>query len=472
MRRLSVTIIAACMVLIALALGAVLFLVFGLTGAEATVSAVTALSALGLYHVMSIRLRDRANLADQIADLARASSEMSRQIAELSRRVVAVEKTSNTTLVGPSGAPLTAEMSELGTLVKQLADTVAAHDAALTAIRAQRTAAAEPPALAAPHDAAAAEPPEAPQPAMAADMSADAPAPSSEPAPPAANEQIVATIRAAIEANRADLYLQPIVTLPQRKVRYYEALTRLRDDAGRLLLPSDFLPAAETTGLISQIDHLNVFRCVQVLRRLQVKNREIGLFCNIAMATLSDNAILPQILEFMEANRALASTLFLEFKQSVWHDMGPIELESLATLRELGFRFSMDQVTDLRMEPRELADRGVRFVKAPAGLLLGRTQALSTDIHAADLSDLLSRHGINLIADRIENEAEVVDLLEFDLRFGQGLLFSAPRPVRAEALQGGERPGASARAEPAVTAEPVRRTAPAAGVRAAAALGG
>ena len=49
--------------------------------------------------------------------------------------------------------------------------------------------------------------------------------------------------------------------------------------------------------------------------------------------------------------------------------------------------------------------------------------------------DLLNRFGIALIADQIEAENQVVDLLDYELRFGQGPLFSPPRPVRAEALQ-------------------------------------
>jgi cyclic-di-GMP phosphodiesterase TipF (flagellum assembly factor) len=49
----------------------------------------------------------------------------------------------------------------------------------------------------------------------------------------------------------------------------------------------------------------------------------------------------------------------------------------------------------------------------------------------------MARNGIDLIGERIENESMVVDLLDYDVRFGQGFLFSAPRPVRAEALHGG-----------------------------------
>jgi cyclic-di-GMP phosphodiesterase TipF (flagellum assembly factor) len=185
-----------------------------------------------------------------------------------------------------------------------------------------------------------------------------------------------------------------------------------------------------------KIDSLVLFRCVQVVRRLLLKNREIGVFCNLSAATLTDSTSFPQFLDFMDANRAIAPSLVLEFPQIALRSIGPIENESLAALSERGYRFSLDNVTDLRLEPRELANRGFRFIKIPASLLLNRGPAAPADIHPSDLSDLLGRFGIDLIADKIENEGSVVDLLDCDVRFGQGFLFSPPRPVRAEALQG------------------------------------
>jgi len=137
----------------------------------------------------------------------------------------------------------------------------------------------------------------------------------------------------------------------------------------------------------------------------------------------------------MEANRALATALTFEFSQYDYRNFGPIERESLGALAGLGFRFSLDHIADLRMEPRELAENGIRFLKAPAKLLLNQATGAQSDIHPEDLADLLARSGIDLIAEHIESERMVVDLLDYDVRFGQGLLFSPPRPVRAEALQ-------------------------------------
>jgi len=410
MLRMSALFVVICMVLIAGAMGAVLYLAFGLGGAESTMVGVAVLTALALYNAVTSRMRDRAHMGDQIADLSRVSADLSRQMAEFGRRLATIEGqgTSAAETARAVTTPISAELGELGTLVKQLAETVAQHETALAS--GQFTPAA----------------------AKAGDAE-DTQETGGE-APTALNrEETIASIRDAIDAHRIDMHLQPIVTLPQRKVRYYEALSRLRTEDGHMLPPTEFLEPAAAGGLLGRLDHLLLFRCVQVVRRLLLKNREIGLFCNVSATTLNDTHYFPQMVQFLEANRVLAPSLILEFRQSAWRAMGPLELEGLATLREMGFRFCMDQVTDLRFEPRDLAERGVRYVKVPAAVLLSRGEG--TDIHHSDISDLLHRHGINLIADRIETENQVVELLDYDLRFGQGFLFSPPRPVRAEALQ-------------------------------------
>jgi cyclic-di-GMP phosphodiesterase, flagellum assembly factor TipF len=453
MARLQAVFIAVCMVLIAGSVGAVLYLYYGFLRIEAAVIAVAVLTGLALFNALTARARDRTDVGDQIADLSRGTADLARQVADIGRRLSAVETeiARSPDKVRAAADPLSMEISVLGGLVKELADSVAAHEAVLTGV-------ASAPIARAP----AAAP--APETAKTVDR-AELGEPEDDQARPAGGRfkgltrgDVIALIRRAVEANRLDLYLQPIVTLPQRKVRYYEALARLRSDDGELLQPADFLEIAESGGLMPMIDNVMLFRCVQVVRRLAAKNREIGLFCNIAADTLVDSAYFPQFSEFMEANRALSAAIVFEFSQSSVRAMGPIEQESLAALAQLGFRFAMDRVTDLRIEPRELAARGFRFVKVPATLLLARAATTASDIHPADFSDLLGRFGIDLIAEKIESEGTVVDLLDFDVRFGQGFLFSPPRPVRAEVLQGlAEAPAAGGRRAGMLEPETPRR---------------
>jgi cyclic-di-GMP phosphodiesterase TipF (flagellum assembly factor) len=426
MVRISAIFIAVCMVLIAASVGAVLYLGFRMDARTAAIVGVALLAAMMLYNTVSSRLRDRLALGNQIADLSRGTADLARQVVEISRRLNAIEPRVDKGLERARGAvePLSREIGELGVLVRQIAETVASHAAAL---QKQDSAPA-----AAPQQVAA-----APVPDGALDLSESDAISGGRRLQGMTREEIADLIAKAVDANRVDLYLQPIVTLPQRKVRSYEALSRLRMEDGEVIPAVDFIDIAESVGLTPKIDNLLAFRCVQVLRRLQLKSRDVGLFCNISAATLTDPSFFKQFLDFMDANRALASSLMFEFRQSAYRALGPLELESLAALAERGFRFSMDHVTDLRMEPKDLADHWFRYLKVPAKLLLDRSSGAQSDIHPEDLADLLARSGIDLIAERIESEGMVVDLLDYDVRFGQGFLFSPPRPVRAEALQTG-----------------------------------
>jgi cyclic-di-GMP phosphodiesterase TipF (flagellum assembly factor) len=434
--RLGAIFVVVCIAVIAASAGAVVHLALGFSPQEALIVAGATLAALVIYNAFSTRLGVRAMVGKQLTDLSRASGDLARQVAELGRRLAALEGRVEHSLDRTRSAidPLAVEIGELGSLVKQLAETAAAHETALAELGSAKPSAHRAAPVGAAADKVLAETAKLSSPATAAGSTA-APAPTSG-TDSATQLEMLASIRGAIDANRIDLYLQPIVTLPQRKVRYYEAMSRLRTEKGDVVPAADFIAQAESAGLMPRIDNLVIFRCVQVVRRLLMKNREIGLFCNLAGSTLTDSAVFQQVLEFMDANRAIAPSLVLEFTQSALRAAGPMENESLAALAERGFRFSLDNVTDLRIEPRELASRGFRFIKVPAALLLNRSGAAATDIHPADMSDLLGRFGIDLIAEKIESEGSVVDLLDCDVRYGQGFLFSPPRPVRAEALQG------------------------------------
>ncbi|CAN0430234.1 unnamed protein product, partial [Phaeothamnion confervicola] len=250
MLRLGAVFIAVCMVLIAGSLGAVLYLVFGLSGAEAAIVALVTLAGLALYNAVTTRLRDRSDFGGQIADLSRGTADLARQVAEMTRRMAVLETQGGKAGKGSedlaekvraAAAPLTSELAELSTLVHQISETVSAHET--------RLAGPVKPTLA---KSSAAQGPSGDQPPHHSDLGFT-------------REELAAAIRSAVEATRVDLYLQPIVTLPQRKVRYYEAVTWLRTEDGDSLKPSHFKEIAEAQALMPRIDNMLLFRCVQVV---------------------------------------------------------------------------------------------------------------------------------------------------------------------------------------------------------------
>ena len=275
--------------------------------------------------------------------------------------------------------------------------------------------------------------------------SAQARTPSPMPGPMGRNPQAAAllhTVREALAENRVDLYLQPVVNLPQRRTVFYESFTRLRDESGRVMMPAEYLMVAEPGGLISAIDNLLLFRCVQIVRRLAKQDRKIGIFCNISLASLGDETFFPQFLEFMTKHRDLAGSLIFELGQANFESRGSVESRNMAKLADLGFRFSLDKVSALDFNFADLQRSEVKFLKISADVLLNqllddaarRKVPALKDLHYSDYAALTRRYGVELVAEKVEQERQVVDILELDVGFAQGHLFGEPRAIRDAVL--------------------------------------
>jgi len=338
MIRISTIFVAICMAMIAASLGLVLYAVAGVNGQQSAIVALAAMTFMILYNAVSMRMRDRPDIDGQIGDLSQGTADLARQVGDFGRRLAAIEGRvmSANSATQDRMQSVAGEISELGMLVNQIAQSVAAHDDVLssgliasgsaianetTGISANATPQARPVAK------IYAPPRPAPAPVAVEDDYVDA---DLDALPSDGETQILAAVRNAIDANRIDIYLQPIVTLPQRKVRFYEAVTRLRDDNDEILTADDFIETAESAGLMGRIDHMVMLRSVQVLRRLMVRNKDVGVFCNVAAATLSSPANFAQCLDFLESSRAVASSLILEFKQAAFRGFGAVEREHLA----------------------------------------------------------------------------------------------------------------------------------------------
>lgn len=247
--------------------------------------------------------------------------------------------------------------------------------------------------------------------------------------------ELLETIRSSLEDNRVDLYLQPIVSLPQRKLRYYEALSRLRDKDGKVIMPAQYMQVAGQAGLMSVVDNLLLFRCVQIVRRLTQKSREIGVFCNISGDTLTDKEFFPQFLDYMRVNKDLAGQIIFEFSQEAVIKAGLEGERNLTTLANMGFALSMDHVETLALDFLRLKAIGFRHLKVRSTTMLRGMNNAGAPVAAEDFKKLLTRHGLNLIAERVEDEKTVVQLLDYAVDYAQGYLFGEPRAVREDSLK-------------------------------------
>ena len=132
----------------------------------------------------------------------------------------------------------------------------------------------------------------------------------------------------------------------------------------------------------------------------------------------------------MERNAGLASSLIFEFTQAdlATHDRSTER--NLAQLSDLGFRFSVDGVTSLDIDVESLIQRRISFLKIDAATALETLQDADASLELHRMKRALDRAGINLIVEKIEEEEQLIELLDYGIDFGQGYLFGTPRLSR------------------------------------------
>lgn len=377
--------------------------------------------------------------AEAAADLARqAADDLAIVTERLARIEQLLQNPTTTPALRSTMAEVTGTVGLLGGVVRELAKNVAAQNRDVAALKGNLQAAPR---------AEAAKPEKQAPVLLPQTVDMIRPAPQAAPRKAADDElRRMRLIMQAFEADSIELHLQPIVSLPQRKIRFYEALARLRLADGTLLGPSEFLGALERLGRAPEFDRRVLNRAVAVAYHLITKGSEAIVGVNLTPHSVREPGFLWSIVSLMNAAPETLGKVVLEFPQECWRELDADQKSALAALRDKGVPLALDTATDLRFDARELANLGARFVKFPAELLVAaerdENHRYGPELGVRDFASALRREGIRLVAEYVEREEIVPALTEIGVPLAQGFVFAAPRAVKAEVL-GASAPGSA-----------------------------
>jgi len=249
--------------------------------------------------------------------------------------------------------------------------------------------------------------------------------------PPSLNPQL-ARIAEAVAAERIEVLLEPIQALTEGRTRHFEVSVRLLTADGAALEQSEFARAAEGSGLMPRIDAERMIRAARVARRLGDRGRQGSVMSVIAGESLAD----AEFLGTASANTGDGRmNLVLSFAQSEVRNFTAGHGEALDQLAKAGFRFALEEVTDLDMDFGGLQAMGFDFVKLDAPVFLeGLAAPGGIQVPASDICRHLSDFGLTLIVGRIEDDWLLARILGFGVLFGKGTLFGGPKLVKPEVV--------------------------------------
>ena len=239
------------------------------------------------------------------------------------------------------------------------------------------------------------------------------------------------TIADAVKQDHVDIFLQPVVNLPQRNVFFYEILGRVKQARDVHLKAGQFLDVVRASKLIPSIDSLVFMRAIQMIRNQKpalktVDNKDVSYFINLHLESLENRVFMNDIADYLDNNRFIANRLVFEFTQDDYAQIDHAMWLQLRKLAQFGCRFSMDGVTKLDLNVDELVVNSVQFVKIDAAFLVDTLSSRIGQSAFHTLKKDLDRNGIDLIVQKIEDEEDVLAIMDYDIHYGQGFLLGQP----------------------------------------------
>lgn len=378
------------------ALGVAVAAYLGLTFSpiEAAVTAI-AFGCLAVVLVeRQLRRRAEQRLEKAVGDLSRLLSTDAQAGSVLSQRVNALTEARP----GPRLDAIEADLAVLGTVVRQVTETVAEFEEQRRITIEDRLPAAAP----------APDPDTLPEPVIPLEM-----------------------LRQAIADSRLVFHIEPIVALPQCKPWAYDLVPRLVLEEGDFADRPDFMPRHGGEDVVARLEADGVDEAVVIARRARTAGAPITLHVPISRATLGSAKAVDLILAALDANRAIAAALLFVIPQAEMRALAARERASLAAIGKMGVGLSLSAASSLRFDYAELQGLGFRTVRVDATRFLRAPQGF-TDFHIADVAAYGRRFGIDLLATGVIDEQQLLQLFEDGITLAQGPHIGPPGPVRPD----------------------------------------
>ncbi len=240
-----------------------------------------------------------------------------------------------------------------------------------------------------------------------------------------ADKRIITLLELALKNNRFVLNYQPIVSLHAEPGERYEVLLRLQDQDNTIIMPSDFLAAAEQAGLMKEIDKWVIKNAAKAVLDKRKIGKEIQFFIKISTDSLRDPGLLVWISKLLQAARLHGDSLVFEISEQAVLENIKAAKNFSDGLTQLHCNMALDHAGKESDDLAYLKYLKLKYMKIDGGHINNVASEESQRI-IQQVAEAGRAHNILTIAEHVQDPACLAVLWQHGVNFIQGFYLQQP----------------------------------------------
>ena len=235
-------------------------------------------------------------------------------------------------------------------------------------------------------------------------------------------------IRSALANDTIFFHLQPQYDI-NHKLRGFEALARMKDADGNYIPPMEFIPVAERSGLVDQIDMAVFKRAAEFLQNAgKTAEPDFTISVNISVKHLLKNSFIDDVKGILETYDVAAEHIEIEITESIMIDSVERALDRIEEVRKLGIMVAIDDFGTGYSSLSYLNSFPANLLKIDKSFIDVMNQAESNKKYVASIISIGHVLGLEVISEGVESEDQLETLKEIGCDYIQGFIWGRPVP--------------------------------------------
>lgn len=338
----------------------------------------------------NLRRRAEDELARRVEDLSKLLSTDAQAGQMLSQRVNEITKVD----AGQRLTDIEADMSVLGTVIQQVAESVAELETFQTKLETR---------IGAPIQAASTAPEEK-------------------------WKLTVDDVERAIREDRIECQIQKFIGLPHRRTAAYDVLPRIKLPSGEIASVNDIAPGRSRDTAIQSIEKIAHQRAFALAKQAATAEADEIVHTCLSRKMLSDPILADEVAEMLSSSTSAAKKVSFIINEQEWRQLSAMERTALSAIVKKGACISIDKPSSLRLNFPELTQAGVTSIRAEAVQFVDDPRSY-TEFHSSDIAGYIKRYDVDLLMTNVRNEQQLLSVIEDGVQFASGNHISPLAPI-------------------------------------------